>query len=133
MPSVDLRKLGQKTTVARSTLDQVRAKIAALRESTKAATTAKNYDFEQRLKEIKEGERKERTERKERKRKEKEERMAAEGRVSGYRKAPDPVTAMEVENGDAPGKGVKAMEGVETEEDQMMKMMGFSGGFRAGR
>ncbi|KAG6873407.1 hypothetical protein C0995_015832 [Termitomyces sp. Mi166 len=48
-----LRVLGQSTKVARSTLAQVQARIAFLREKTKAATTAKAYDFDQRLAELK--------------------------------------------------------------------------------
>ncbi|KAG6880204.1 hypothetical protein C0992_003868 [Termitomyces sp. T32_za158] len=48
-----LRVLGQTTKIARSTLAQVQARIALLREKTKAATTAKAYDFDQRLAELK--------------------------------------------------------------------------------
>ncbi|KNZ72887.1 Zinc finger matrin-type protein 2 [Termitomyces sp. J132] len=48
-----LRVLGQSTKMARSTLVQVQARIAFLREKTKAATTAKAYDFDQRLAELK--------------------------------------------------------------------------------
>ncbi|KAG6918536.1 hypothetical protein DXG01_013626 [Tephrocybe rancida] len=48
-----LRVLGQTTKLARSTLAQVQARIAFLREKTKAATTAKAYDFDQRLAEVK--------------------------------------------------------------------------------
>ncbi|GAA94908.1 hypothetical protein E5Q_01563 [Mixia osmundae IAM 14324] len=51
-----LRTLGQTTRVARSTLDQVRAKIADLRAKSAEATKAKQYDFEQRLREIKRAE-----------------------------------------------------------------------------
>lgn len=50
---IDLRVLGQTTKIARSTLAQVQARIAFLREKTKAATTAKAYDFDQRLAELK--------------------------------------------------------------------------------
>ncbi|KAG5654381.1 hypothetical protein H0H81_003205 [Sphagnurus paluster] len=48
-----LRVLGQTTKLARSTLAQVQARIALLREKTKAASTAKAYDFDQRLAEVK--------------------------------------------------------------------------------
>ncbi|KAF8555278.1 hypothetical protein OG21DRAFT_1483952 [Imleria badia] len=48
-----LRKLGQTTRVERSTLEQVRARIAFLREKTKEASTAKSFDFDKRLAEVK--------------------------------------------------------------------------------
>ncbi|KAG5648568.1 hypothetical protein DXG03_003179 [Asterophora parasitica] len=48
-----LRVLGQTTKLARSTLAQVQARIALLREKTKAASTAKAYDFDQRLAQVK--------------------------------------------------------------------------------
>ncbi|GLB37568.1 putative zinc-finger double-stranded RNA-binding [Lyophyllum shimeji] len=48
-----LRVLGQTTRVARSTLAQVQARIAFLREKTKAASAAKAFDFDQRLAEVK--------------------------------------------------------------------------------
>ncbi|KAJ7703035.1 hypothetical protein B0H17DRAFT_922865 [Mycena rosella] len=44
-----LRALGQTTKLERSTLEQVRARIALLREKTKEATSAKAYDFDKRL------------------------------------------------------------------------------------
>jgi U4/U6.U5 tri-snRNP component SNU23 len=50
---VDLRRLGQTTKTERSTVEQVRARIAFLREKTKEASAAKSFDFEQRLKEVK--------------------------------------------------------------------------------
>ena len=50
---VDLRRLGQTTRIARSTVEQVRARIALLREKTKEASSAKSYDFNKRLAEIK--------------------------------------------------------------------------------
>ena len=61
---VDLRALGQTTRIERSTVEQVRARIAYLREKTKEASNAKSYDFEQRLAEIKEREAKARAEKK---------------------------------------------------------------------
>ncbi|KAF8128266.1 hypothetical protein EV363DRAFT_1510632 [Boletus edulis] len=48
-----LRKLGQTTRVERSTLEQVRARIALLRERTKEASAAKSFDFDKRLAEVK--------------------------------------------------------------------------------
>lgn len=68
----DLRRLGQTTTIARSTVEQVRARIAFLREKTKEAANAKAYDFDQRLKEIQEREKAVRAEAKEKKKAEKE-------------------------------------------------------------
>ncbi|CAG8691548.1 2175_t:CDS:2, partial [Acaulospora colombiana] len=51
--SNNLRMIGQSTRVERSTVEQVREKIAALREQTKEARAAKTFDFERRLAEIK--------------------------------------------------------------------------------
>lgn len=48
----DLRRLGQTTQAARSTLDEVRAKIASLRAATAEASASKQYDFDARLKEV---------------------------------------------------------------------------------
>ena len=123
----DLRKLGQKQQVARSTLDQVRAKIASLREQTKASSSAKQYDFDQRLKEIRDAEKKERQERKDKKKREKEEKALLAISGTGYKKAE------EKDDGSDEKMGVQSMRGVETEEDQMAKLMGFSGGFKSGR
>lgn len=64
-----LRKLGQTTKLERSTLDQVRAKIAELRERTAAAAEQKAYDFDERIREIREAEKTARHERKAKKRK----------------------------------------------------------------
>lgn len=50
---LDLRRLGQTTRVERSTLEQVRARIAFLREKTKEASAAKSFDFDKRLAEVK--------------------------------------------------------------------------------
>jgi U4/U6.U5 tri-snRNP component SNU23 len=50
---VDLRVIGQTTRIERSTLQQVRARIAHLREKTKEASNAKSFDFDQRLAEVK--------------------------------------------------------------------------------
>jgi U4/U6.U5 tri-snRNP component SNU23 len=68
----DLRKLGQTTNIARSTIEQVRARIAFLREKTKEAANAKAYDFDQRLKEVKAKEDAIRAEQKEKKKAAKE-------------------------------------------------------------
>ncbi|KAI0268742.1 hypothetical protein BC834DRAFT_867001 [Gloeopeniophorella convolvens] len=51
-----LRALGQTTRIERSTLEQVRAKIAFLRAQTKEASQAKAFDFDQRLAEIRDKE-----------------------------------------------------------------------------
>ena len=48
----DLRALGQTTKIARSTVEQVRARIAYLREKTREASDAKTFDFEKRLAEV---------------------------------------------------------------------------------
>ena len=52
----DLRTLGQTTKIERSTLAQVQARIAYLREKTKEAASAKAFDFDQRLAEVREKE-----------------------------------------------------------------------------
>ncbi|KAH9485106.1 Zinc finger matrin-type protein 2 [Psilocybe cubensis] len=52
-----LRALGQTTKIERSTLAQVQARIAYLREKTKEAASAKAFDFDQRLAEVREKER----------------------------------------------------------------------------
>ena len=51
-----MRALGQTTRIERSTVEQVRARIAYLREKTKEASNAKSYDFEKRLAEVRERE-----------------------------------------------------------------------------
>jgi U4/U6.U5 tri-snRNP component SNU23 len=48
----DLARLGQTTKIERSTVEQVRARIAALRAQTAARTSAKTFDFEQRLADV---------------------------------------------------------------------------------
>ena len=68
----DLRRLGQTTRIARSTVEQVRARIALLREKTKEASSAKSYDFNKRLAEIKAKEDAVRAEKKAQKKAEKE-------------------------------------------------------------
>lgn len=71
-----MRRLGQTTKVRRTTLDDVRAKIQELREKTKLQAEKKQYDFEQRIREIKAeelGEREKVKEAKKRKREEEKE------------------------------------------------------------
>lgn len=45
--------MGQTTRIERSTVEQVRARIAFLRERTKEASDAKSFDFDKRLAEVK--------------------------------------------------------------------------------
>lgn len=49
---VDLLALGQTTKVERSTVEQVRARLAYLWEKTKEESNAKSFDFERRLAEV---------------------------------------------------------------------------------
>lgn len=71
IPSSDLRKLGQTTQVARSTLEQVRARLQYWRQELQdRKTQVREYDFEKRLAQIAEQQRREKEERI-RKRKEK--------------------------------------------------------------
>lgn len=103
----DLLRLGQSTQVARSTVEEVRAKLAELRSRVKEKDAQREYDFESRVAEIaraekaakEEKKRKKAQEKEERKRKEKEERL----------------------NG-----------GAGAQDEEMMKMMGF-GGFGGSR
>ncbi|KAF7983329.1 hypothetical protein HWV62_15968 [Athelia sp. TMB] len=67
-----LRVIGQTTRIERSTLEQVRARIAYLREKTKDASKAKSFDFDQRLAEVKAKEAAIRAEKKAKKQAEKE-------------------------------------------------------------
>ena len=100
----DLRQIGQTTKVERSTIEQVRARIALLREKTKDAANAKTYDFEQRLAEIKAKETELRVSKK-------EQRKAAK----------EAVLRAQLE------KEAEKDETTKAEEDDMMQMMGFSG------
>lgn len=95
----DLRALGQTTRIERSTVEQVRARIAYLREKTKEASNAKSFDFEKRLAEVREREAALREEKKAQKKAEKE-----KARVELV-------------------KDVTKSQG----DDDMMQMMGFSG------
>ncbi|KAF8973089.1 hypothetical protein BDZ97DRAFT_1912669 [Flammula alnicola] len=67
-----LRALGQTTKIARSTLAQVQARIAFLREKTKEAASAKAFDFDQRLAEVRQKEQALREQKKAEKKAEKE-------------------------------------------------------------
>ncbi len=96
---VDLRALGQTTRIERSTVEQVRARIAYLREKTKEASSAKSFDFEKRLAEVKEREAALRAEKKAQKKEEKE-----KARVQLVKDV-----------------------AMEQNENDMMQMMGFSG------
>ncbi|KAK1233160.1 U4/U6.U5 snRNP associated protein [Marasmius sp. AFHP31] len=74
----NLRTIGQTTKVERSTLEQVRARIALLREKTKEASSAKAYDFDKRLADIKAKEIALREEKKAQKKAEKEKALASQ-------------------------------------------------------
>ncbi|SCV69823.1 BQ2448_1217 [Microbotryum intermedium] len=63
-----LRRLSQTTKVKKSTLNDVRQKIAELRAKTAQSAESKKYDFDQRLKEIRELEKKSKAELVEKKR-----------------------------------------------------------------
>ncbi|KAL0061421.1 U4/U6.U5 snRNP associated protein [Marasmius tenuissimus] len=73
-----LRTIGQTTKVERSTLEQVCARIALLREKTKEASPAKAYDFDKRLANIKAKEIALREEKKAQKKAEKEKALASQ-------------------------------------------------------
>lgn len=72
----DLRHLGQTTKVVKSTLNDVRQKIAELRAKSAASADAKKYDFEQRIKDIKQAEVASRDEAREAKRRKRDEERA---------------------------------------------------------
>lgn len=113
-PVADLKRLGQTTKVKRSTLDQVRLRIAELREKSQAAANAKAYDFEARIKEIKQAEQGARREKREAKKKSRQAKAAAAAATPG--------SAL----GAAGGSNPNSTEPTE-EEAQMAAMMGFSG------
>ncbi|CDO69302.1 hypothetical protein BN946_scf184976.g21 [Trametes cinnabarina] len=98
-----LRALGQTTRIERSTLEQVRARIAYLREKTREASSAKSFDFEKRLAEVREKEAELRAEKKAAKKA-----LRERARIE---LAKDTATAPETKQ----------------EEDSMMAMMGFAG------
>lgn len=79
-----MRAIGQTTKLERSTLEQVRARIALLRERTKDSVSAKAFDFDQRLAEVKAKELTLREEKKAQKKAEKEKaRLELAKEVSG--------------------------------------------------
>lgn len=89
-----LRKLGQTTKVARSTLQEVQAKIQSLREQSAKRMDAKKYDFQQRLKDLKQIEEDDAQLRKEKKREEKERRAAFEKEQAEKDADPEMMAAM---------------------------------------
>lgn len=95
----DLRALGQTTRIERSTVEQVRARIAYLREKTKEASTAKSFDFEQRLAEVRQRE------------------AALRDEKKAQKKAQKEKALVELAKDTAIGQ----------DENGMMSMMGFSG------
>jgi U4/U6.U5 tri-snRNP component SNU23 len=108
----DLSKLGQSTHVARSTVAQVRARIAQLREQSKTKVDAKNYDFNKRLEEVRAAEREKReARREERRRKRAEEREREE------------LARLGVEG----KRGEKEVEAAVAAQQSMEDMMGFGG------
>jgi U4/U6.U5 tri-snRNP component SNU23 len=113
----DLRKLGQTTIVARSTLAQVRAKIARLREETSSKVTAKNFDFQARLAAVRDAELEEKTKRREERKRKRAERK--EGEVLNKMGLDGKASRKEVEQ-------------VQKEQDDIAAMMGF-GGFGGGK
>ncbi|GJJ06460.1 hypothetical protein Clacol_000652 [Clathrus columnatus] len=94
-----LRRLGQTTRVERSTIEQVRARIALLREQTKVASEAKAFDFDKRLAEIKAN----------------EDKLREQKKID--KKAAKDAARLEILK-DAVGQ---------VEENEMSKLMGFSG------
>ena len=115
--------LGQTTHVARSTVSQVRARIAQLREETLTKTTAANYDFQSRLKQVRDATAADRQRRKEEKKRKREERREEEalGRIGVVKR----VKTVE--------KDVNQIENevdvdkVQKDHDDMAAMMGFGG------
>jgi U4/U6.U5 tri-snRNP component SNU23 len=94
----DLRAIGQTTRLERSTLEQVRARIALLREKTKEASKAKSFDFDQRLAEVK----------------------AHEAGIRAEKKAQKKAAKEQAR--------VELMQdSVQPEQDEMSKLMGFGG------
>ena len=80
--------LGQTTKVQRSTLQEVQAKIQSLRDSSQQRLNAKKYDFETRLKDLRELEDADKKLKRDRKREERE-RLEAE-RLKKQEEAADP-------------------------------------------
>ena len=97
--AADLRALGRTTRIERSTVQQVRARIAYLREKTKEASNAKAFDFEQRLTEIRDKE------------------LAARAEKKAQKKAERDKARLELAQDTT----------MNQDGDNMMSMMGFSG------
>lgn len=95
----DLRALGQTTRIERSTVEQVRARIAYLREKTREASNAKSFDFEKRLSEVRE----------------REAALRAEKKAAKKAQREQALVELAKDTGPAPGG------------DDMMAMMGFAG------
>lgn len=125
----DLAELGQTNIVSRSTVSQVRARIAQLRAETAHKVTAANFDFQQRLNEVRDSEAAEKQRRKEEKKRKREEKREEEalGRIGVVKRAKA--------TDDEPGSGqTRAGEErdvdvnqVQREHDDMAAMMGFGG------
>ncbi|KAH7089361.1 hypothetical protein BKA62DRAFT_761814 [Auriculariales sp. MPI-PUGE-AT-0066] len=86
-----LRRLGQSTRLERSTVEQVRERIAMLREKTREQSKKKEYDFAQRMKEIRD---KETTIREERKAEKQRAKDAARAEVIALNPEADAMAAM---------------------------------------
>ena len=97
--AADLRALGQTTRIERSTVQQLRSRIAYLREKTKEASNAKAFDFEQRLAEIRDKE------------------LAARAEKKAQKKAERDKARLELAQDTT----------MNQDGDSMMSMMGFSG------
>lgn len=118
--------LGQTTYVTRSTVSQVRARIAQLRAETANKTTAANFDFQQRLKEVRDTSLAEKTRRKEEKKRKREERREEEalGRIGVLKRSKGENGEKQPVGGNDDG-GVT--DGAQKEHDDMTAMMGFGG------
>lgn len=120
--------MGQTTYVARSTVSQVRARIAQLRAETANKTTAANFDFQQRLKEVRDASQAERQRRKDEKKRKREERREEEalGRIGVIKRSKG-------ENGEKQGVASgggddeTVTDQAQREHDDMAAMMGFGG------
>ena len=125
----DLMRIGQTTTVARSTVAQVREKIRMLREQTASKVTAKNFDFNSRLAEVRSAQQSAREQRKEEKKRKRQERREEE-ELSKLG-----IVGKKAANGDG-NKDDRAVERAvakaQKEADDMSAMMGF-GGFGGGK
>lgn len=116
--TADLRRLGQTTQVQRSTVEQVRARLATLLEEKRRKDEQRGlmggtleYDFQARVKQIAEKEEAARQERKRRKQEERDRRAAAATAKANAARAGGG-------GGDVGGSAA---------DEEMMKMMGFGG------